>query len=86
MARFSYKCNEHGLFRVNLERRKRIQDCPKCGSACRSIIKAGSVRVVERLDNGAMARTVERLHNVEEILDEVADKHGNGQPEDDNEC
>jgi hypothetical protein len=30
---------------------------------------------MERLDNGVMARAVERLHNVEEILDERSKKH-----------
>jgi hypothetical protein len=30
---------------------------------------------VEVLDNGAMARSVERLVNIEEIMEDRADKH-----------
>ncbi len=30
---------------------------------------------MERLDNGAMGRAVERMHNIEEIMNDRADKH-----------
>jgi hypothetical protein len=36
---------------------------------------SGSVSIVERLDNGIMGRAVERLHNIEEIMNDRADKH-----------
>jgi hypothetical protein len=35
----------------------------------------GTVTVMERLDNGAMARAVERIHNVEELMEERSRKH-----------
>lgn len=30
---------------------------------------------MERLDNGAMARAVERIHNVEDLMEERSQKH-----------
>jgi len=68
MAWFTYDCKEHGNFRVSLKVRLPEQQCPICGVASVPVIKAATVQVVERLDNGAMARRVERLHNVEEIM------------------
>jgi hypothetical protein len=37
-------------------------------------LKPGTSRVVEVLDNGLMPRKVERLHNIEEIMQERNDK------------
>lgn len=75
MAWFSYKCPEHGQFRVTLEKRVPKIACPSCGKESCAIIKIGSTQIVERLDNGLMGRAVERLHNIEEIMNERADKH-----------
>lgn len=75
MGWFTYKCEEHGEIRISLDKRKDIAICPKCGSVCKAVLKAGTMRVVERLDNGTMARRVERLHNIEEIMDERDRKH-----------
>ena len=70
MAWFSYECPDHGLFKESLNKRMKYFPCPVCTKACRSIIKMGSVQVKERLDNGVMARGVERLANIEEIAEE----------------
>jgi hypothetical protein len=75
MARFTFVCPAHGEFRVSLNKREKTVMCPTCKSESKAVIKAGNVSVVERLDNGAMARTVERLHNIEEIMNDRADKH-----------
>lgn len=75
MPVFSYKCEAHGAFTKFLKVREKTYVCPKCNASCKALIKIGTVQVVERLDNGAMARTVERLHNIEEIMNERADKH-----------
>lgn len=75
MPWFTYKCQEHGEFKASLSKREQTQKCPECDNICYSVIKSASVSIVERLDNGAMARTVERLHNIEEIMSERADKH-----------
>lgn len=75
MAWFSYKCEEHGIFTKSLQKREKKQVCPKCGKESLAIIKAGSVSIVEKLDNGAMSRAVERLHNIEEIMNDRADAH-----------
>jgi len=74
MAHFTYKCPEHGSFCVSLDKREKTHKCPKCGKESKAVLKMGSVQIVERLDNGAMARAVERLHNIEEIMEERADK------------
>ena len=65
MAWFTYNCKEHGDFKVSLEKRESIQDCSECHMPCRGIIKVGTSRMVERLDNGLMGRAIERLHNIE---------------------
>ena len=75
MAWFTYKCEEHGNFQISLPKREKVQKCPNCGSDSRVVIKGGSIQIVERLDNGAMARRVERLNNVEEIMEERSRKH-----------
>jgi hypothetical protein len=46
----------------------------------------GTTQIIEKLDNGLMGRAVERLHNIEEIMNERADKHtaeteGSSEPE-----
>lgn len=70
MAHFTYNCPEHGEFKVSLDRRQKTCQCPRCSLDCKPVIKAGTVRIVEVLDNGAMAKRVERLHNIEEIMEE----------------
>lgn len=75
MAWFSYKCKEHGVFKKSLEKREKLFPCPICGEPSSPVIKSGNVSIMERLDNGAMSRAVERLHNIEEIMSERADSH-----------
>ena len=75
MGWFSYECPEHGLFKVSLNKRQKEMFCPVCKESSKPILKVSTFQVVERLDNGAMARRVERLHNIEEIMDERDAKH-----------
>ena len=75
MARFSYECKTHGNFTVSLSRREKKYNCPTCGQESVAIIKSGSISIMESLDNGAMARRVERLHNIEDIMENRSDKH-----------
>jgi len=75
MAWFSYNCPNHGSFKLSLNKREAKAKCPTCQTESSVIMKLGNTQVVEKLDNGAMGRAVERLHNVEEILNERADKH-----------
>lgn len=83
MAWFRYKCLEHGIFTASLEQREKTMKCPKCGA--RSMVKlgVGTTQIVEKLDNGVQGRAVERLHNVEEIMEERNDKHTLEQPDED---
>jgi hypothetical protein len=75
MAWFTYQCDQHGIFRVSLPIRSKTVNCPQCQKASKAIIKSSTIQIVERLDNGAMHRAVERLHNVEEIMEERNQKH-----------
>jgi hypothetical protein len=76
MAWFTYSCSTHGEFKISLPKREKNHPCPTCGQQSGPILKAtSSISVVERLDNGAMSRAVERLHNIEEIMNDRADKH-----------
>ena len=85
MAFFTYDCPEHGNFRVSLDKREKLRQCPKCGADSKPVLKVGTVRVVERLDNGAMVRRVERLHNIEEIIEERDRAHSGAADADNSE-
>lgn len=74
MAWFSYQCPDHGKFTISLLKREKTFLCPNCNQVSHAIIKLGSSQIVEKLDNGIMARSVERIHNIEEIMAERADK------------
>jgi hypothetical protein len=74
MARFRFKCPEHGEFFKSLGRREKEWPCPECGKNTPNQIGVGTVQIMERLDNGLMGRAIERLHNVEEILNDLSDK------------
>ncbi|MGH7241106.1 MAG: hypothetical protein ACREGB_02295 [Candidatus Saccharimonadales bacterium] len=75
MAWFRYECKTHGAFKKSLQKREKTIPCNHCGAACLPLLKEGTVSVVDRLDNGVMVRAVERLHNIEEIMEERADRH-----------
>ena len=73
MGWFSFKCPQHDTFIVALQKRQKMVKCPKCGADSAAIIKIGTTQIVEKLDNGVMGRSVERLHNIEEIIKNRAD-------------
>lgn len=81
MAKFTYRCLTHGEFFLNQEKRQKKVECPSCGADSRAIIKAGSIQTIERLDNGLMTKAVERLANIEEIMEERERKHNESQAE-----
>lgn len=85
MAWFTYKCPKHGTFRKSLPKRESSYVCPECGLDSKNVLKVGNSMIVERLDNGVMARAVERLHNIEEIVEErdLNDKKREGLVDDD---
>lgn len=75
MARFTYKCDKcNKVFKVSLEKRASELFC-NCGGTGKPIFTVGSTKIMERLDNGAMARAVERIHNIEEITNADSDSH-----------
>jgi len=93
MAWFTYKCDKCGVTRkVSLDERLPEVACSTglesgtCGGPMKPVLKPGNVKIVERLDNGAMARRVERLHNIEEILAERSDKHSVKQDDEDEDA
>lgn len=70
MAWFCFKCPEHGKFRASLPKREKHISCPKCGQESKNILSVGTSRVVEVIDTGTMARKVEWLKDIQEIIDE----------------
>jgi hypothetical protein len=74
MGWFTYKCNTHGTFKASLPKREKTMPCKKCNEPSLFVPKVGTTVVYERLDNGAMSRAVERIHNVEELMGERNDK------------
>jgi hypothetical protein len=46
--------------------------CSKCGGEVKREAKGASTRTVEKLDNGAMPRAVERLSDIETMRKEYA--------------
>lgn len=86
MAWFTYKCPTHGIFRVSLGKRDKKVPCKKCGVLSDIVLKVGTTVVYERLDNGAMGKAVERIHNVEELIEERSNINREGiQDEEENE-
>jgi putative FmdB family regulatory protein len=82
MAVFTYKCPEHGDFYLFQNRGEKSAKCPKCGKESKRVVKAGTMRVVEVLDNGIMERSLERLANVEELMEERIEQHNKKLQED----
>lgn len=80
MAWFTYKCKVCGYeFRKVLDERVPTVPCElsdTCQGEAAPVLKPCHVKIVEQLDNGVMVRKVERLHNIEEILEERSDRHG----------
>ena len=70
MAHFTYRCPDCENFKVSLDKRLPEIPCPKCGKPCKPVLRCGTVRLVDVLDNGAMVRKVERLAGVEEMMEE----------------
>ena len=75
MAWFSYKCKNHGDFKVSLNKRNNEYPCPICSQVSFPVLKVGSKQVIEKLDNGIMVRAVERLEDVEQMMKERNDSH-----------
>lgn len=50
-------------------------ECPFCGAELERDMKGPSARVVEKLDNGVMRRSVERLADAERLYKDRAAKH-----------
>lgn len=83
MAYFFYKCDECGKFRVSLDKREKTFKCPKCGRDSLPLLLGGATsRITEVIDNGLMARSVERLHNIEEIMEQRSKINSRGNDED----
>lgn len=72
MPWYTYRCLSHGDFRISASTRLPSARCSVCGKDGLPVIKAGTSSVRERLDNGAMARAVERVHNIEELIEDHA--------------
>lgn len=82
MPMFTYECPEHGAFGILASTRLKTFKCDKCNVICPNIFKSGTVRVVDRLDNGIMARAVERLSDINEIDQQDSDKFTPEAPDD----
>lgn len=84
MAWFYYSCNDHGKFKISLDKREKTIKCPQCDNMCYGVLGVGGVRITEILDNGVMPRAVERDHDIEELVDKIDfdDKMRNGMNED----
>ena len=55
-----------------------------CGGIGKPVYAVAPTKIMEKLDNGLMARAVERVHNIEEITAADADAHsGPAEEEDD---
>lgn len=75
MPTLTFKCPHHVYFEIWLKEPRKDYPCPVCQARSIKVFRAnGGVSIVERLDNGAMGRAVERLHNIEEIVAEQADR------------
>jgi AraC-like DNA-binding protein len=75
MPTLTFKCPHHSYFTKWFKDPVQSTPCSQCNEISTRVFRiSGGVSVVERLDNGVMGRAVERLHNIEEIVNEQADK------------
>jgi putative FmdB family regulatory protein len=75
MPRYLFACAacKHKLGkRLEAGQQTNPQSCPRCGAVMERAPSPPSTQVLETLDNGIMARRVERLANAEELLRERA--------------
>lgn len=77
MALFYYKCEEHGIFCVLLSTQKKEYECPKCNKKAKLQLNAGSVNVVEKIDNGYMPRAVTWIKDAPEVMRKRSKKNDN---------
>jgi hypothetical protein len=70
MAIFSFSCPEHGVFNKMLPSGVKSHKCPVCGHDSVRLLKVGSVRVTEVIDNGIMSKSIERPANIDELMEE----------------
>ena len=54
MGWFSYDCPEHGNFRLSLDKRKKVAECPICGKEVKMVI----MDVFECFDCGIRIRLI----------------------------
>jgi hypothetical protein len=75
MAWFTYKCNKcDRYFRVSISRRQPEYNHKGCIGVGLPVLKAATSQIVDVLDNGIMPRRVERMHDIEEIMEDRNDK------------
>lgn len=73
MALYRFRCGDCGMEFLKLHIRVlRDAPCPKCGKKAKRSPGGVTTKTTETLDNGLMARRVERLQNATEITAERA--------------
>ena len=77
MAIFSFKCPDHGVFNKMLPKGLKKYSCTKCGKESERIVSVGTVKVVEKIDNGLMIKPIERAVDIEELMNERNSKYNN---------
>ena len=70
MALFSFECPTHGIFYKMLEKGEKSHKCPECNLDSIRILKVGTVRVTEVIDNGLMSKSIERPQDIDEMMEE----------------
>lgn len=75
MPNFTFRCPEHGAFQLYLKASAKEHSCPKCKVTSKRIPKLAHTTVMEVLDNGLMPQAVERMQNIDELLQERKDLH-----------
>ena len=83
MPAVTYRCPKCGweLKRVTSGRPDPSVPCRgkmDCGGTANRVIGSPTVKVVETMDNGLMARPVEQIKDIGEIMKERSKKHGEG--------
>lgn len=74
---YRYDCPTCGEIKrlLTVKASKKPQVCKECGSDLTRAAKGASSKIVETLDNGIMARKVERLADAERIFKERSENH-----------
>lgn len=80
MGLWNFKCSKCGGKQRKLLSKIEVVNCTTCNTPMTFTDSKITNQNKDRLDNGLMAKAIERIENVEEIMQEWSDTEGGSKP------